>query len=107
MAKHSKRYLKLLKAIDTKKIYSLDQAFALLKEHASVKFVPSVDVAVKLNLDTTKPEQQLRGTFILPHAVVKQVKILVIDDAFTKEDAQATGADHYGGSDKIDEIKQG
>ncbi|MDQ0514082.1 large subunit ribosomal protein L1 [Mycoplasmoides fastidiosum] len=107
MPKHSKRFKKILASVDTKKNYTVTEALELLKQNANVKFVPSVDIAVKLNLNTTKPEQQLRGTFTLPHTVAKEVRVLVIDDAFTKEDAEKCGADHYGSVEKIDEIKQG
>lgn len=107
MPKHSKRFKNILTQVDTKKIYSLEQALEVILKSVSVKFVPSIDVAVKLNLDTTKPEQQLRGTFSLPHPIEKKVRILVIDDTFTKEHAAQCGADHFGGLDKIDEIKQG
>lgn len=107
MAKRSKRFKLILTKINVKKIYSVEQALELLKANASEKFIPSVDLTVKLNLDTTKPEQQLRGTFTLPNTVIKLIRILVIDDAFTKDDAIASNVDYYGGSDKIDEIKQG
>ncbi|WP_391591702.1 LSU ribosomal protein L1p (L10Ae) [[Mycoplasma] cavipharyngis] len=107
MAKRSKRYKAILASIDSKKIYPAKEALQILKNQSNVKFVASVDIAVKLNLNTTKPEQQLRGTFTLPHTVSKPIRILVIDDLFTQEDADACGADFFGGMDKIDEIKQG
>lgn len=107
MPKHSKRFRNILAQVDTKKIYSLQEALGIILQNVSVKFVPSIDVAIKLNLDTTKPEQQLRGTFSLPHPIVKPVRILVIDDTFTKEHAAQCGVDYFGGLDKIDEIKQG
>lgn len=107
MPKHSKRFKQILTQVDTRKIYSLEQALDIILKNVSVKFVPSIDIAVKLNLDTTKPEQQLRGTFSLPHPIEKKVRILVIDDTFTKEHAAQCGADFFGGLDKIDEIKQG
>lgn len=105
--KKSKRFRELLTKMDTKKVYSVVEALSLLKSHVTEKFIPSIDIAVKLNLNPTKPEQQLRGTFTLPYTVSKEIRVLVIDDAFTKDDAKLTGADHYGSLDKIDEIKQG
>lgn len=105
--KRSKRFQKLLTQMELQKSYDPLAALLLLKNISNEKFNPSVDLAVKLNLNPTKADQQLRGTFVLPYPVAKKVRILVIDDNFSKKDAAMTQADYYGSFEKIDEIKQG
>ena len=102
-----KKYDASKKIIDNKKAYSLDEAIKLAKQTSSTKFDASIDIAIKLNLDTTKAEQQLRGSITLPTYVGKQVKILVITDELNAKSASECGADFFGGSDKIADIKNG
>lgn len=102
-----KKYLAAKKLVDSKKIYPLNEAVALVKKTSTSKFDGSIDIAIKLNVDTTKAEQQLRGTISLPHYYGKQTKILVIDDSLTAAQAKAAGADYYGGDEKIADIKNG
>lgn len=103
----SKRYIEIAKLVDSRKIYPLEEAVALVKKTSNSKFDASIDVAIKLNLDTTKAEQQLRGTIALPHYFGKQLKILVIADTLTDSQAKDLGIDYYGGVDRINEIKGG
>ena len=104
--KRSKRYIEIAKLVDSKKIYSVEEAISLAKKTSTSKFDSSIDVAIKLNLDTTKADQQLRGTITLPHYFGKTQKILVIADTITDKEAKDLGVD-YGGTDKINEIKSG
>ena len=104
---HGKKYVNVKKLVDTKKIYTIEEAVKLAKETAYAKFDASIDIAIKLNVDTTKAEQQLRGTIALPHYFGKEIKILVIDDSITETNAKKAGASYFGGDEKIAEIKDG
>jgi large subunit ribosomal protein L1 len=106
MAKN-KKYTAARALVDSKKYYTIDEAVALAKQTSITKFDSSIDIAIKLNLDTTKAEQQLRGSIALPYYFGKQTRILVLSDTITKEQAAECGADFIGGKDRIDEIKNG
>ena len=102
-----KKYEAAKKLVDRKKIYPYAEAVALAKKTSITKFDGSIDIAIKLNVDTTKAEQQLRGTISLPHYYGKLSRVLVIDDSVTAEAAKKAGADFFGGDEKIAEIKEG
>ena len=104
--KRSKKYLDAIKQIDKKKIYSTKDGVELIKKINQTKFDASIDIAIKLNLDTSKAEQQLRGTISLPHYYGKQVKILAITDEISNEEAKKLGI-KVGQTDVINEIKDG
>ena len=102
-----KKYKSAISLVDKKKIYPVAEAVKLAKETAYAKFDSSIDIAIKLNVDTTKAEQQLRGSIALPHYFGKTSRILVIDDSITAAEAKKAGADYFGGDEKIAEIKDG
>lgn len=104
--KRSKKYLNVIKQIDKKKIYSILEGVELIKKISQTKFDASIDIAIKLNLDTSKAEQQLRGTISLPHYYGKKVKILAITDEISNEEAKKLGI-KVGQTDAIKEIKDG
>jgi large subunit ribosomal protein L1 len=106
MAKN-KKYAAAKKLVDSKKIYSIAEAVTLAKKTSITKFDSSIEIAIKLNLDTTKPEQQLRGTIALPYYFGKQTRVLVLSDDVTETQAKEAGADYLGGKDKITEINGG
>lgn len=106
MAKLSKKMAKSLSLVDKNKAYSLLEAVTLAQKTSISKFDGSIDVAIKLNLDTKKVEQQLRGSVALPHGNGKTIKILVIDDSMTPAEGKALGADYYGGTDIIQDIEK-
>lgn len=102
----SKKYLDNSKLVDKKKFYSISEAIELAKKTSSTKFDASIDIAIKLNLDTTKAEQQLRGTIALPHYFGKSIRIVAITDDITS--AQAKKLDiKVGTTDLINDIKNG
>ena len=102
-----KKYIAAKKLVDPKKVYSVAEAVDLAKKTSTTKFDSSIDIAIKLNVDTTKAEQQLRGTMTLPHYFGKVSRILVIDDSITFVQAKMAGADFFGGDEKIAEVKDG
>ncbi len=103
--KRGKKYRAVAKLLEKGKTYSVEEAAALLKKTATTKFDSSVDVAFKLNLDTKQPDQQLRGTLVLPHGNGRTKKILALTR--TKQaDAKAAGADFVGDVDYLEKIQK-
>ena len=101
--KKGKKYVAALEKVDSNKLYTVEEAVALVKETSTVKFDATVDVSFKLNVDPKQADQQVRGTLILPHGNGKTKKVLVITDRV--EEAKAAGADFYGGQEMIDKIQ--
>lgn len=107
MKKISKKMKNAYAQLDNKKVYSLEEAVKNAQATSISKFDGSIDVAIKLNLDTTKADQQLRGTFSFPHSNGKVVRVLALSDELTADEAKAAGADFFGGSDKLQDIEKG
>jgi len=105
--KRSKRYKAVVKKVDQKKTYTIDDAVAKVKEMASAKFVEAVDIAVRLGVDPKKADQAIRGTVSLPHGIGKEVRVLAIAKPPKDEEAKAAGADHAGYQDYLQKIQQG
>lgn len=107
MAKLTKR-AKLIKAkVQTNKNYPIDDAFALLKEISSVKFIESVDVAVNLGVDPRKSDQTVRGATVMPHGTGKSVRVAVFAQGANADAAREAGADIIGMDDLAAQVKAG
>ncbi len=105
MKKVSKNYVEASKKIDSKKLYSYSEAIKLVKSLSKTKFDSTIDVAIKLNLNTKKSDQQLRGSIVLPNGTGKNPKVLVV----TKKEAEAAKkakADFIGDDDMIKKIEK-
>ncbi len=102
--KRSKKYRASLELIDSAKTYSIAEACELVKKTSTVKFDATVDVSISFNIDTTKADQQIRGTLILPHGNGKTKKIVAITSKV--EEAKAAGADYYGGKELLEKIQK-
>lgn len=103
----SKRMTALKKALDTTKVYSALEAFALLKQHSKVKFTESVDVSVNLGIDYKKSDQVVRGAADLPKGTGKVVRVAAFVPHEHQKTALAAGADVVGFEDLADTIKKG
>ena len=103
--KKGKKYVAALEKVDSSKLYSVEEAVALVKETSTVKFDATIDVSFKLNVDPKQADQQVRGTLILPHGNGKTKKVLAITDK--TEDAKNAGADFVGGAEMIEKISGG
>lgn len=104
MKKQSKR-IKNLKAKLEDKSYSIKDALKLVLSSSNAKFDESIDVSVRLGIDTKKTDHQARGAAILPHGLGKQIKILVIAQGEKITEAKDAGADYVGSDDMIEKIK--
>ena len=104
--KKGKKYVEASKLVDSSKLYSKEEAIKLVKETAITKFDSTIEVAMKLNLDTKKADQQLRGSLVLPNGTGKTKKVLVIAKGEAANLAREAGADYVGDNDMIDKIQQ-
>jgi large subunit ribosomal protein L1 len=102
--KRGKKYLEAASKIEKCKAYSLEEAVSLLKETKVAKFDESVELVLRLNLDTKKADQQLRGATVLPNGIGKTKKVLVIARGAKATEAKEAGADYVGDTDMIDKI---
>ncbi len=106
MKKRSKKYTEAFSKIDKTKVYSKEEAVKLVKETSISKFDGTVEIAMRLNLDTKKADQQLRGAIALPKGTGKTVRVLVIAKGDNAKKAKAAGADYVGDVDMIEKIEK-
>ncbi|AXE60571.1 50S ribosomal protein L1 [[Mycoplasma] phocae] len=106
MAKRISKNVKSVKSLVNKKdVYPLVEAINLAKKASFAKFDESLDIAIKLNLDTRKSEQQLRGSVLLPHGTGKTVKVLVAtDETSAQKAALEAGADYVYSASELPEV---
>lgn len=107
MAKVSKRMQTANAGIEAEKAYDLDEALQMIKDASKVKFVESVDVAVRLGVDARKSDQVVRGSTVLPNGTGKDVRVAVFTQGDNVDKAKAAGADIVGMDDLHDQIKGG
>ncbi|UXI67398.1 50S ribosomal protein L1 [Tahibacter amnicola] len=108
MAKISKRFKALQGLVEPGKAYAVDTALKILKDNSKVKFVESVDVAVRLGIDAKKSDQGVRGSSLLPHGTGKTIRVAVFCPAGEKaEAAKAAGADAVGMDDLAERMQAG
>ena len=106
MKKRSKKYREALEKLEKGKLYPLEEAVKLVKETSTSKFDGTVEIAVRLNLDTKKNDQQLRGAIVLPHGTGKTKKVLVLAKGDAAKAATEAGADYVGDVDMINKIEK-
>ena len=104
--KRSKRYVANLEKIEKNRAYSKEEAVKLVKETSNSKFDGTVEVAINLNLDTKKNDQQLRGAVVLPHGTGKSKTILVLAKGDQAKAAKEAGAEFVGDMDMIEKIEK-
>lgn len=104
---NTKRNKEILKSVEISKDYSIVEAVDKLKNASKVKFVESLDVAIRLGVDPRHADQMVRGTVSLPHGTGKQVRVLVIAKGAKIQDALDAGADHAGFEDYLEKLKGG
>jgi large subunit ribosomal protein L1 len=104
---HGKRYRKQSDKVQSERLYPPAEAVALLKETASAKFDETVELHVLLGVNVRHAEEQLRGTFALPHGLGKDVTVAVFAQGQQARDAEAAGADFVGGDDLAKKVEEG
>ena len=107
MAKLTKKQKEARAKIEKDKLYSVDEASALVKEITNTKFDASVDLAIRLGVDPRKANQMVRGVVTLPHGTGKDVKVLALVTPDKEAEATAAGADYVGLDEYLDKIKGG
>jgi large subunit ribosomal protein L1 len=107
MSRAGKRLNSIRGQIEPGKLYAIDEAFEILKGASKVKFNESVDVAIRLGVDSRKSDQNVRGSTVLPGGTGKKVRIAVFAQSENAEKAEAAGADVVGMDDLHDQIKAG
>ncbi len=107
MPKQGKRYLESRKKVNREAKYSLDEALNLLKETATAKFDETIEVAMRLGVDPKYPDQQVRGSVVLPHGTGKSVRVVVFAKGEKAKEAQEAGADFVGSDDLVAKVQGG
>ena len=108
MAKKGKKYQDALKLVDRSKRYALVEAVELAKQTSVAKFDATVELAFKMNLDSRKADQNLRGAIVLPYGTGKTRSVLVLTKSPEKQkNATDAGADYVGDAEYIEKIKSG
>ncbi len=102
-----KRLEAAAKAYDKRKVYTVEEGVKIVKDNAKAKFDETVELHVKLGIDTKKADQLVRGTVELPHGTGKTKRIAVIAKGEHAQEAQKAGADKVGCEDIIDEVIKG
>ena len=106
MKKRSKKYTEALNKIEKGRVYTKEEAIKLVKETSISSFDGSVEIAMRLNLDTKKADQQLRGAIVLPKGTGKTQRVLVIARGPKAKEAQDAGADYVGDVDLLEKIEK-
>ena len=107
MPKHGKNYNNAAAKIEAGKLYTPKQAMELVKELSSAKFDETVEVSVRLGVDTRKADQNVRGSISLPNGTGKAVRVAVFAEGEKAREAEAAGADIVGSDDLVAEITAG
>ena len=103
--KRGKRYIEASKVVDSAKAYDVAEAMKAVVDSATAKFDESVEVHVRLGVDSRHADQQVRGVIVLPHGTGKTARVLVIAKGAKADEAEAAGADYVGGEELINKIK--
>ena len=107
MGKHGKKYRESVKALGDERWFDAARAVELVKASAKAKFDETVELHVRLGVDPKKPEQNVRGTVVLPNGTGQSKRVVVFAKGEKAKEAQEAGADVVGDQDLIDRIKGG
>ena len=103
--KHGKKYIDSAKAIESAKLYEVDEAIGLVLDTAKAKFDETIELHVRLGVDPKQADQQVRGVLVLPNGTGKDVKVLVLAKGDKADEAKAAGADFVGAEDMVQKIQ--
>lgn len=105
--KHSKRFMTLIKGLDTEQLYTIEEAISKIKSLATAKFDETLEVAITLGVDPRHGDQMVRGTINLPFGTGKSRKVLVFARGEKADDARAAGADEVGAEELVERVQKG
>ena len=104
--KQGKRCAEAAKLVDSSKLYDANEAFDIIEKMPKAKFDETVELHVKLGVDSKHADQQVRGTVVLPHGTGKSLKVLVFAKGDKAKEAEAAGADFVGAEELIPKIEK-
>ena len=104
--KHGKHYVDAAKLVDFTKAYDVNEALELACKTASAKFDETVELHVKLGVDSRHADQQVRGAIVLPHGTGKTARVLVFAKGDKADAAREAGADYVGEMDMVEKIQK-
>ena len=104
--KRGKRYQEAAKLVDSSKLYEAKEALELIEKMPKPKFDETVELHVKLGVDSKHADQQVRGTVVLPHGTGKSLKVLVFAKGDKAKEAEAAGADFVGAEELVPKIEK-
>jgi len=107
MGRHSKRFREMASKVDAGKVYALEEAIAILKQCPPVKFDQTVELSLKMGIDSRKSDQQVRGTVSLPNGTGKKMRVLVFARGDKAQEALAAGADYVGTEEYFSRVQEG
>jgi len=107
VAKHGKKYLEAVKDLEPTKFYDPKEAIGLAKKMAYTKFDETVELHLRMGVDSRDATQQVRGVALLPHGLGKKVRIIVFAQGEAVKAAETAGADAVGGDELIKKIEDG
>lgn len=107
MPKKGKKHLESRKKVNREAKYSLDEALELLKGAALAKFDETVEVAMRLGVDPKYPDQQVRGSVVLPNGTGKNIRVVVFAKGEKEKEAKEAGADEVGSDTLVAKIQGG
>jgi large subunit ribosomal protein L1 len=105
MAKKGKRYREIAKLVDRNRLYEPEEAFDLTKQTAKAKFDETIELHVKLGVDSRHADQQVRGAVVLPHGTGKTVRTLVFAKGDKVKEAEDAGTDFVGAEELVTKIQ--
>ncbi len=104
--KHGKKYVDAAKLIDRAKLYDTTEAVDTVIKTATAKFDETIELHVKLGVDSRHADQQVRGAVVLPNGTGKKIRVLAICKGENEKLAQEAGADYVGAEDMTQKIQQ-
>ena len=105
--KHGKKYVESAKLVDKAKLYEVAEALELATKTASAKFDETVEMHIRLGVDSRHADQQVRGAVVLPNGTGKKVRVAVFAKGDAAKAAEAAGADIVGDMDLLEKIQGG
>ncbi len=104
--KQGKRYAEAAKLVDSAKLYEAKEALEIIEKMPKAKFDETVELHVKLGVDSKHADQQVRGTVVLPHGTGKSLRVLVFAKGEKAKEAEAAGADFVGAEELVPKIEK-